>query len=875
VGMALRPSAPAKRGKPTAVVGNHFKIKLVGGFERDLCHYRLDIQPEVLLKTINRLVVEKLVADQFADVSFAYDGRFDAYTPQPIAVVPAVGDEKTFEVTLPPAAGRREGRPFQVTVKLVDTVPLGALKDYLDGKLETHQRPILQLQALEIALQQHMLKTFVAGGRKFYTEDFFKKTNIGGGLELWKGFYQSVRLVQSGLSLNFDVSNTAFLKPMKVLAYLREVLGPNFVPNGSAMERKAILRAKPYIIKTSMMLDHTKHQLKKRCVGFSEKGADETFFDLRVSENGARERGEEDVFENISVLDYYTKHRNIKIQFPKLPCLGFGTAARPVWVPMELCSIAPKQRFVGKLTGDQTAKVIKAVIQRPEDRFKDNIRLMKMAHGDPAADKFATDFGVEMDLNPTTVQARLLPPPQLAYQKNAMEQPKFPGQWNMTAGRRFHEGGFVEAIVGIVFEPSVKEGDMSGFLKIQIAKLQQLGVNVHPKNCANPPVVRGNINNVQASFKAACEKLPPGLKYIPMIVCAIPDDTSASSVKGDLKFTAETILGVGTQCILAKNVKKYSKIDERGGDQFHANVALKINVKTGGRNFCINIAKCLQSNLAKDPTIFFGADVTHPAPGSTKYPSVAAVVGSMDWPFLTKYGTLTAAQVGRQENISAMHDPETNSGMIVSLLKGFYFTTKRKPERIVMFRDGVSEGQFAPVLNEELSAIRAACNSLQEGYCPPITYVVVTKRHNTRFMCQNPRDADKSGNIVSGTVVDQQICDARTFEFFLCSHAGLQGTSCPAHYHVLHDQNNFTVDSMQELCYNMTYTYQRCTRAVSIPPPVYYAHLAAFRARLYLGMDKDFSDSDTASMSDSGVQALPTPKESSFGLGRPGQMYYM
>ena len=30
------------------------------------------------------------------------------------------------------------------------------------------------------------------------------------------------------------------------------------------------------------------------------------------------------------------------------------------------------------------------------------------------------------------------------------------------------------------------------------------------------------------------------------------------------------------------------------------------------------------------------------------------------------------------------------------------------------------------------------------------------------------------------------------------------------------------------------YTFARCTRAMSLPPPVYYAHLAAFRGRVAL-----------------------------------------
>ena len=32
----------------------------------------------------------------------------------------------------------------------------------------------------------------------------------------------------------------------------------------------------------------------------------------------------------------------------------------------------------------------------------------------------------------------------------------------------------------------------------------------------------------------------------------------------------------------------------------------------------------------------------------------------------------------------------------------------------------------------------------------------------------------------------------------------------------------------------LCYTYARCTRSVSVVPPAYYAHLAAFRARYYV-----------------------------------------
>jgi len=136
-----------------------------------------------------------------------------------------------------------------------------------------------------------------------------------------------------------------------------------------------------------------------------------------------------------------------------------------------------------------------------------------------------------------------------------------------------------------------------------------------------------------------------------------------------------------------------------------------------------------------------------------------------------------------------------------------------------------------------------ACASLEANYQPKVTFVVVQKRHHTRLFAHNHNDRnsiDRSGNILPGTVVDSKICHPTEFDFYLCSHAGIKGTSRPAHYHVLWDENN-SADGLQTLTNNLCYTYARCTRSVSIVPPAYYAHLAAFRARFY--MEPETSDS--------------------------------
>lgn len=53
------------------------------------------------------------------------------------------------------------------------------------------------------------------------------------------------------------------------------------------------------------------------------------------------------------------------------------------------------------------------------------------------------------------------------------------------------------------------------------------------------------------------------------------------------------------------------------------------------------------------------------------------------------------------------------------------------------------------------------------------------------------------------------------------------------HYVVIHDENQFSSDAIQYLTFDLCHLYARSTKAVSIPAPVYYAHLAAYRGRVY------------------------------------------
>lgn len=195
------------------------------------------------------------------------------------------------------------------------------------------------------------------------------------------------------------------------------------------------------------------------------------------------------------------------------------------------------------------------------------------------------------------------------------------------------------------------------------------------------------------------------------------------------------------------------------------------------------------------------------------------------------------------------------------------------PENIVVYRDGVSEGQYDTVINKELPLLQKACRATYPATdtkkgLPRMAIVIVGKRHNTRFYATSESEAERSLNPQPGTVVDRGISEARNWDFYLQAHSALQGTARPAHYFTVWDeifnpQNPAKVggpgaaDVLQTLTHNLCYLFGRATKAVSICPPAYYADLVCTRARCYLSDQFDPSPAASVSGTEGGEQEQP------------------
>ncbi|KAG9133575.1 hypothetical protein Leryth_016526 [Lithospermum erythrorhizon] len=839
------PSRPGQGsiGTKCIVKANHFFAELP---DKDLHQYDVTINPEVPSRGVNRAVVAQLVGlyreSHLGKRLPVYDGRKSLYTAGPLPFT-----SKEFKITLVDdedgSGGARREREFKVVIKFAARADLHHLGMFLQGKQA--DAPQEALQVLDIVLRELPTSRYYPVGRSFYSPNLGRRQPLGEGLESWRGFYQSIRPTQMGLSLNIDMSSTAFIEPLPVIEFVSQLLNRDVssrpLADADRVKIKKALRG------VKVEVTHRGNMRRKyRISGLTSQATRELTFP--VDEIGTMK----------FVVEYFQQTYGFVIHHTQLPCLQVGNQQRPNYLPMEVCKIVEGQRYSKRLNERQITALLKVTCQRPNDREKDILQTVR--HNAYGNDPYAKEFGIKISEKLAQVEARILPAPWLKYHDSGREKDCLPrvGQWNMM-NKKMVNGGLVRSWICINFSRNVQDNIAGDFCYELAHMCMTSGMNFSLEPVLPP--MRARTDQVEQAlrtrFNSALAKLEEKKekKELHLLIVILPDNNG--SLYGTLKRICETELGIVSQCCLTKHVFRMSK-------QYLANVALKINVKVGGRNTVLRDALSYRMPIVgEEPTIIFGADVTHPHPGEDSSPSIAAVVASQDWPEVTKYAGLVSAQAHRQELIQDLYKTwETDKGtmtggMIKELLVSFRRTTGHKPERIIFYRDGVSEGQFYQVLLFELDAIRKACASLEPNYQPRVTFVVVQKRHHTRLFANNHNDrnaVDKSGNILPGTVVDTKICHPTEFDFYLCSHAGIQGTSRPAHYHVLWDENGFSADDLQTLTNNLCYTYARCTRSVSIVPPAYYAHLAAFRARFY--MEPETSDSGSMASAPAGGRGM-------------------
>lgn len=814
------------KGRHVMVRTNFFPIKIPQFMT--VFHYDVTVTPQKLPKRFYRKVVtlfkvssclpllfflqvyEKFQQMYLGGVLGAYDGsKSSYYAREPI--------KETCKTFPPFQLALEEGdKPREFTVKLQVVGKLNIDLQRIEQILRDASESMPMIQALDVILRSLPSLRMTPVGRSFFSPPQ-RPTHLGGGKEVWSGHYQSVRPTMGWkLMLNVDVAATAFYSDQTVFDFLCSILRPGdsaspitdrdrqqFERELNDWERRRFNRE---IKGLRVVVTHLPYARKYRVLDLTRLSARKQMFPLADGTDCSVENYFKDTYPE-SVIDH-----------PHLPCLHVGAKDRKVYLPIDVCRIVGGQKCMKKLSDIQTANMIKhtaAPAYRREASIKETVRKAQFNQ-----DKIAKQFDIKVSSEMTEVPSRVLAPPKLNYRGGSSVTPKDGvGAWDMRNGNRFYRGIEVKKWAVVVCPHYC---DCKQFIEGLVRQSKEMGMTMTP----NPPIAYLGRESIEDVFRRAMES-QKGLDLIVVIIDKGGSDYNQVKRLGDTTGG----LGVATQCVLSNTVLRKCTPATLG------NICLKINARLGGINSVI-APDTLPSIVRDMPIIIFGADVTHPRSEDTTSPSIAAVVASVDLAG-SQYRALHNNQKHRQEIIANLKD------MVKEHLREFKRRTQQKPVKIIFYRDGVSDGQFNAVILEEVGALQKACLELEHDYQPRITFIVVQKRHHTRFFPKSETEAVGRGkNVPPGTTVDTGITHPSQHDFYLCSHASIQGTSRPCHYHVLWDDSDFSADDLQLFTYQLCHMFWRCNRSVSYPAPTYYAHRDAAHARVLLQAYEDNSRYD-------------------------------
>ncbi|GAQ80850.1 hypothetical protein KFL_000640170 [Klebsormidium nitens] len=783
------------KGSGIRLLANLYKVHLSN---ISLVEYEVTIVPKDetakaerdLPRALNRAIFDKwreLYAQDLPGLQMCtYDGGKAAYAVGGQGADVSARDARTWLVDLPRESGK--ARAFDVTLAQKTELKIEELMAALQNRTgRAADFPQHTIQGLDVVMQESLAHSRSVIGRSFFNLACppQARRSLGEGLVMYPGHYQSLRAIQADggrLALNLDVAHAAFLEEGPLIEYVSKVVGRKLNPGDQErLTPTEFDRANKALKRVKVTTDHMRAKRGYLVLRLGEESA-EDFRRVRNTSFAIKPRGEPSETDAApvtkSVAQYFQETYNVTLQYPRLQCAVVRNNGR---LPLEVCHVVPGQ-LCTRLNERQTGGMIRQANRKPSERVNDTDKL-----------KYENLTVTSKD-----------------------------GAWNLR-NTRFLKGASVTSWALINLSKEVSQQEARRFVGDLIGGCKAVGVMLDDP----VSVDRGNPNDVSGTLGPWLARM--GRAPLQMVVVIL--DPGVKPVYGELKTYCEVARGLISQCCCSQKVRER---DQRKKLQYIANLALKINVKTGGQN-----AAFLRPHprLKEKRTLIAGADVSHPG-ARDDVPSVAAVVGSLDGPTPSVYRPVISIQEPRREIIDNMESATKD------LLDSFYKSIKAPPDRVLMFRDGVSEGQFGAVLNTEVEAMKRAIRTFgaehqHPEYDPRMAFIIIQKKHHMRIFSLDA--AGRPNNPEPGTVVDRDICSPYMNDFFLNSHKGLlasngsrTGTNRPAHYFVLYDEIGYSADDIQEMANDLCYVYAKCTRSISVVPPAYYADKVATRGRMYI-----------------------------------------
>ncbi|XP_028566225.2 piwi-like protein 1 [Podarcis muralis] len=501
----------------------------------------------------------------------------------------------------------------------------------------------------------------------------------------------------------------------------------------------------------------------------------------------------------ISFMDYYKMQYSQEIKDLNQPLLVSqpkrktgpgGVMAGPAILVPELCYLTG---LTDKMRSDFTVMKDLSVHTRlaPDQRMREVGRLIDYINKDDNVQKELHDWGLSFESNLLSFSGRVVQSekihqggkvfdynPQLAdWSKEtrgvSLISVKPLDNWLLIYTRRNYDAA--NTLVQNLFKVTPAMG-------IQMNKAMMIEVE----------------DRTEAYLRTLKQKVDSDTK---MVVCLL---SSNRKDKYDaIKKYLCTDCPTPSQCVLARTLSKPQTVMA-----IATKIALQMNCKMGGELWSVEIPL--------KQLMIVGIDCYHDTTAGRR--SIAGFVASLNQG-MTRWYSRCVLQDRGQELVDGL------KVCLQAALRTWYTYNNHMPSRIIVYRDGVGDGQLKTLVNYEVPQFLECLKAVGQDYNPKLTVIVVKKRVNTRFFAQL---GGRLQNPPPGTVIDLEVTRPEWYDFFIVSQSVRTGSVAPTHYNVIYDNSALKPDYMQRLTYKLCHMYYNWPGVIRVPAPCQYAHKLAF-----------------------------------------------
>jgi eukaryotic translation initiation factor 2C len=897
----VRPGLAEHRDQ-TLILTNHFKVTIPQG--KTLYEYRVQNFPAKASRNKRRMMILDMIEidNELFRVrdTIATDYREKIISCTPLFTVtsaPLGQSVHTVKVNnFEP--GSRSDQPAMVELEILYVAKheLDGLRDFVEGRNEAYKDTGAK-EAMNITIAKSVSDptnnkdTFQVGDNRFFYRPGWSEIPSANGLVVMRGYFSTIRPAMNSILLNVNIAHGAFYKAQGLFEYLEDYRRNRKYPYDGLTEADFDV-LKGHLCGLRVSLNFDRSQADDQGEEFNTPARrNKLICDLgdvpRIQKFSMPSNPRTVVWDHLK--GKYGDVKNDKGEDAvddldmDLPTVNVGQKKRnqKFYLPRQL-DVLSDQLYRGQLSARASSDMIGVAKKLPEENYRaivqEGLRCLRLLPDMPRS-QMMSDIGMTIEQKLVQLYAHVYEQPKVVYSKRPV-QPTW-GYWVIPNEAKFFDvkPGSGKGVTR-VFYPALAHKD-GKFKRPPLSDYVELLRDIHsglggislPHDGSIVEVQDWSVGNLGKVIDQQCNKDDLAIAIFPK------ENKEQRSNYTNFKIAVDQKLGFTSICLSKDKMdEQLGKGDFKSKDpwpkkikDYFCNVSMKLNVRSGGINHVIDresLPVIGQDVICN--TMIIGADVTHSSPGSAGgTPSIAAFVGSMDEHFARFVGQVRL-NPPRTEVIGHM------KAMVRGLLNNWYNENDKKmPARILFYRDGVGDSQYAEVRKHEVTAIRDAWQEYKASRlkkCPnadfpenlAITAVVVTKRHHTRLYPSpitksvGRRDKvtmTKSRNCLPGTVADRAITSPYYFDFFLLSHnvPGETGTSKPTHYFVLENEMGFSPQELQKLTFMLCFMYCRSTTSVSYVPATYYADRLCERARLYLQPFHDRDEEGDQELSDDQV----------------------